>query len=112
MKNHDVETIKIELSYHSGAIFKKIVKIRNDTKKYEKNDQKWSQNPSKIHSKTVSKMMSKKVSKNDAQKVENESPKGSQNRHKMSKYFKNIEKIDVKKEVEKTRKNSPSPRSL
>ena len=34
MKNHDVETIKIELSYHSGAIFKKIVKIRNDTKKY------------------------------------------------------------------------------
>ena len=35
MKNHDVETIKIELSYHSGAIFKKIVKFKDDPKKHQ-----------------------------------------------------------------------------
>ena len=40
MKNHDVETIKIELSYHSGAIFKKIVKFKDDTKKYQKKSSK------------------------------------------------------------------------
>jgi len=38
MKNYDVKTIKIELSYHSGAIFKKIVKIRK--KKLSKRCQK------------------------------------------------------------------------
>ena len=55
MKNHDVETIKIELSYHSGAIFKKIVKIRNDTKMYPKKDQKLF----KIHQKSIQKQCRK-----------------------------------------------------
>ena len=84
------------VSYHSGAIFKKIAKFKHDTKKYQTNHEQFSPNPLKNHSKTVSKTVSKKVSKNDAKMVENGSPQGSQNASKISKDLKNKKKIDVK----------------